>query len=100
MTNYEKEIFIMAKNRSIKVVSQCGYNYKERQSHWKVSEAEKLKGVRFGRPSKDYPDDWDELVGKYESGEMTAIEVAEICNITTTFYRRRKNLKKDAENEI
>ena len=28
MTNYEKEIFIMAKNRSIKVVSQSGYNYK------------------------------------------------------------------------
>lgn len=63
-------------------------------------EAAKLKGVRFGRPSKDYPDDWDELVEKYEQGEMTAIEVAEICNITTTtFYRRRKKLKKDAENE-
>lgn len=47
---------------------------------------------RFGRPSKDYPDDWDELVEKYEQGEMVAIEVAEICNIiTTTFYRRRKN---------
>ena len=28
MTNFEKEIFIMAKNRSIKVVSQSGYNYK------------------------------------------------------------------------
>lgn len=54
-------------------------------------EAAKLKGVRFGRLSKDYPDDWDELVEKYEQREMTAIEVAEICNITTTtFYRRRK----------
>lgn len=54
-------------------------------------EVAKLKGVRFGRPSKDYPDDWDELVEKYEQGEMTAIEVTEICNITTTtFYRRRK----------
>lgn len=28
MTKYEKEISIMAKNRSIKVVSQSGYNYK------------------------------------------------------------------------
>lgn len=28
MTNYEKEISIMAKKRSIKVVSQSGYNYK------------------------------------------------------------------------
>ena len=44
--------------------------------------------------------DWDDLVEKYESGEMTAIEVAEICNITTTtFYRRHKNMKKDVGNE-
>lgn len=33
MTNYEKEIFIMAKNRSVKVVSQSGYNYKARTEH-------------------------------------------------------------------
>ena len=28
MTNYEKEISIMAKKRSIKVISQSGHNYK------------------------------------------------------------------------
>ena len=29
MTNYEKEILIMAKKRSIKVISQSGYKYRE-----------------------------------------------------------------------
>lgn len=63
-------------------------------------EAARLKGVQFGRPSKDYPDNWDELVEKFDNGEMTASEVSEICNITTsTFYRRHKKLKNDMEKE-
>ena len=63
-------------------------------------EAARLKGVQFGRPSKDYPDNWDELVEKFDNGEMTASEVSEICNITTsTFYRRHKKMKNDMEKE-
>jgi len=54
----------------------------------------------LGRPSKDYPDNWDELVEKFDNGEITASEVSEICNITTsTFYRRHKKLKNDMEKE-
>ena len=61
-------------------------------------EAARLKGVQFGRPSKDYPDNWDELVEKFDNGEMTASEGSEICNITTsTFYRRHKKMKNDME---
>ena len=63
-------------------------------------EAARLKGVQFGRPSKDYPDNWDELVEKFDNGEMTASEVSEICNITTsTFYRRHIKMKNDMEKE-
>lgn len=63
-------------------------------------EAARLKGVQFGRPSKDYPDNWDELVEKFDNGEMTAIEVSEICNITTsTFYRRHQKMKNDMDKE-
>jgi DNA invertase Pin-like site-specific DNA recombinase len=57
-------------------------------------EAAKLKGVQFGRPSKDYPDNWKTLVEKYENGEISAKEAAEECNITaSTFYRRVKKMR-------
>ena len=63
-------------------------------------EAARLKGVQFGRPSKDYPDNWDELVEKFDNGEVTASKVSEICNITTsTFYRRHQKMKNDMEKE-
>lgn len=69
-----------------------------RQRQKEGIDAAKKKGVQFGRPPKEYPDDWDELVYKYEQGILTAKEVSERCNInTSTFYRRHlkmKNLEK------
>lgn len=68
-------------------------NTKQRQKEG--IEAAKLKGVQFGRPSKEYPSNWEELVMKFNNREMTANEIANICNISTsTFYRRCKNIKK------
>jgi DNA invertase Pin-like site-specific DNA recombinase len=57
-------------------------------------EAAKLKGVQFGRPSKDYPDNWKTLVEKYENGEISAKDAAHECDITaSTFYRRVKKMR-------
>lgn len=57
-------------------------------------EAAKLKGVQFGRPSKDYPDNWETLVEKYENGEISAKDAAHECDITaSTFYRRVKKMR-------
>jgi DNA invertase Pin-like site-specific DNA recombinase len=57
-------------------------------------EAAKLKGVQFGRPSKNYPDNWETLVKKYENGELSAKAVADECGISaSTFYRRVKKMR-------
>jgi DNA invertase Pin-like site-specific DNA recombinase len=57
-------------------------------------EAAKLKGVQFGRPSKDYPDNWETLVEKYENGEISAKDAAHECDITaSTFYRRVNKMR-------
>lgn len=59
-------------------------------------EAARIKGVQFGRPSKKYPENWGKLVRAYETGDLSAKEIAEQCNITvSTFYRRYKKIEKE-----
>ena len=66
-----------------------------RQRQKEGIETAKKKGVKFGRPSKDYPENWDELVTQFENGEISAKEAASVCGITaSTFYRRLKKTKK------
>lgn len=51
----------------------------------------KANGVKFGRPSKELPSNFDTLVSKWENKEYTLKEVLTICNISqSTFYRRIK----------
>ena len=62
-----------------------------RQRQKEGIETAKRRGVQFGRPSKTYPDNWQELVSKYKNGEISAKEAAKVCGITaSTFYRRIK----------
>ena len=62
-----------------------------RQRQKEGIETAKRRGVQFGRPSKAYPDNWQELVSKYKNGEISAKEAAKVCGITaSTFYRRIK----------
>ena len=51
--------------------------------------AAKARGVRFGRPQKPVPDNFDELLLKWKRGELTNEDITRICGISeTTFYRR------------
>lgn len=53
-----------------------------------------LKGVKFGRPYIKPPDDFDDLVKRWEEGNLKAEEVAKICNMSiATFYRRLRQKK-------
>ena len=49
--------------------------------------AAKKRGVRFGRPKKSLPENFGELVEKWECGEISTIEVLNECNFSrSTFY--------------
>lgn len=51
----------------------------------------KLRGVKFGRPSKDIPDDFDKIVLLYRSGMITSLKAIEMSGLTRgTFYRKLK----------
>ena len=54
--------------------------------------AAKARGVRFGRPKKEIPHNFPEIVRMWKLGIMSTEEVIKRCNISeSTFYRRRKN---------
>ena len=68
-------------------------NIKERQREG--IEAAKLKGVRFGRPEKPVPEDFEEIYNKWLAKEMSAEEAAKRCNFTrTTFYNKATRRKR------
>ena len=48
-----------------------------------------MKGVKFGRPVKCTPEDFDLLVKQWQKGTISARQVAKSCNMSiATFYRR------------
>lgn len=56
--------------------------------------AAKMRGVKFGRPPKAIPENFDTLVLAWERKQMSLKELLCICEISeTTFYRRVKELK-------
>ena len=51
--------------------------------------AAKLRGVKFGRPVKEIPKNFENLIKKWRNGEISATKAAEECNMSiATFYRR------------
>ena len=49
--------------------------------------AAKLRGVKFGRPEKQLPSNFAELVEQWEQGELTTAEMLKACNMSrSTFY--------------
>lgn len=66
-------------------------NIKKRQEEGIV--AAKNRGVRFGRPVKDLPDGFMDLVEKWKGGEIRTKEILEITGLAaTTFYRKLKEV--------
>ena len=51
-------------------------------------EVAKLKGVKFGRPTIDYPDNWEEVYLKWKNGECKAVDAMKELNLSkSTFYK-------------
>lgn len=56
--------------------------------------AAKAKGIRFGRPEIRVPDDFAELVCKWERKEVTMEDVLKECGMSNaTFYRRLREYR-------
>lgn len=62
-------------------------NIRERQKEG--IEAAKLRGVQFGRPRRDVPEDFIQICCRWRSGQILGKEAARLCDMPlTTFYGR------------
>lgn len=54
----------------------------------------KAKGVKFGRPEKEVPDDFGKIVRAWEQKRLPFSEVLKKCNMSeATFYRRLREYR-------
>ena len=71
-------------------------NIKKRQAQGIA--AAKQRGVRFGRPEKPLPDDFGELVLRWESKDLSFEAVLRMCGMSqATFYRRLRDFRSESE---
>ena len=67
-------------------------NIKQRQAEGIA--AAKARGVRFGRPKKKEPQNFEAMVSLWENKKMTLSEILESFDMSkSTFFRRRRELK-------
>ena len=67
-------------------------NIRERQKEGIT--AAMARGVRFGRPAKVLPENFDELVCDWQKGRLSVNDIARICDMSeTTVYRRLREYR-------
>ena len=67
-------------------------NIRKRQQQGII--AAKARGVRFGRPETPIPDDFGEIIKKWEKGYITADDAIQKCGMSqATFYRRLREYR-------
>ena len=50
---------------------------------------QKEYGTKFGRPSKTFPKEWDELYLKWKNGQIKAVEFMDRAGMKkSTFYKK------------
>ena len=58
--------------------------------------AARARGVRFGRPARETPEDFVRLVAAWEQKKITVGEIVDQCGISeATFFRRLRELGRD-----
>lgn len=86
-------VFEMVNNILIEVLGTIAEQERE-TIHTRQAEgisAAKEKGVVFGRPKAERPDNWDEVIKRWKVGEITATKAIELTNTKrTTFYKLLK----------
>lgn len=52
------------------------------------------KGIKFGRPPKQMPENFTQIYNRWVSKEITSAEAAKLCGVSrTVFYKRVKEMK-------
>ena len=77
----------------LQVLSFVAQNEREtmRQRQAEGIKMAKLRGVKFGRPPKDIPDGFKEIVELYKQGKITSSKACELTGLTRgTFFRKLK----------
>lgn len=62
-------------------------NIKQRQTEGIV--AAKARGVRFGRPQQELPENFDELTRAWNNREISGAKAARACGMPVTTFKRR-----------
>ncbi len=86
-------VFDMVNNILIEVLGSIAEQERMtiRQRQEEGITAAKEKGVVFGRPKAEYPDNWDEVIAKWQEGTITAAKAMELTGTKrTTFYKLLK----------
>ena len=55
--------------------------------------AAKARGVRFGRPSGNIPENFETICEKWKSGEIAGIAAAKECCMPVSTFRYRAGMK-------
>ena len=67
-------------------------NIKKRQAQGIA--AAKAKGVKFGRPEKDIPEDFGKIIKDWEQKRLPFAETLKLCNMSeATFYRKLREYR-------
>jgi len=80
----------------LQVLSFVAQNEREniRKRQEEGIKAAKIRGVEFGRPIKKPPDNFQQLVKQWETGKISADDVANQCGMSiATFYRRLREMR-------
>ena len=92
-TNSETDDVILKAIQQAVLVILTAFAEKER-SDIRVRKAEgieaaKRKGTKFGRPSKTFPKEWDELYLQWKNGQIKAVEFMGFVGMKKlTFYKK------------
>lgn len=101
-TNNEKDDVMKQAIQKIILTLLTAFAEKEREEI-KIRQAEGIavaikKGVKFGRPAIDVPNNWSELYVQWKAKKITAVKFMNKVNMTkATFYRKVKEYENNFE---
>lgn len=77
----------------LEYVTENDNNVRKSRQREGIAEA-KQRGIKFGRPPKQMPDNFTQIYNRWVSKEITGTEAAKLCGVSrTVFYKRVKEMK-------